>query len=321
MEDSYTSEVLLSGDQINSDGTVNCQLSEASCDLDGQILTAPQVLSLVEGQVQRLVEDEVTKQLASSPIPDRNSSSANEASDSAKPPEATDSAGLAQQTQQTLDELNSLLSTTHLSLDTLAVTGNTNLAQTQVAGTFSQDGTLIIDYGKQINVLGSTLYLQNDPLAGCSAFSDPVSKNSNETGSSCASGILVNIGTGKVTIDNQGNLVTSGKLTASSVQTKKLVVYTDEGSAKTVGTSSISSGSSSRKILTAALEPSAKILITPRTPTGGKTIYISESVDFESFTVSLENGPATGEIRFDWLIVNTASNTSEVENSYTSEVD
>ena len=320
VENSYTSEVSLAGDQIDESGVFI-----ESQNYDGQILTA--------AQIRMLVEDEVGRQLAlyssqvagsSSQVEGQSETTSeveNTSTSEVSTPEATDSAGLAQQTQQTLDELDSLLTTTHLSLDTLSVIGNTNLASTQIAGTFSQDGTLIIDYGKQINVLGSTLYLQNDPLAGCSAFSDPVSKNSNETGSSCANGILVNIGASKVTIDNQGNLVTSGKLTASSVQTKKLIVYTDEGSAQTVGTSAISSGSSNQRILTAALEPKAKILITPRTPTGGRTIYISGSVDFEGFTVSLENGPATGEIKFDWLIVNTASNTSEVENPYTSEVD
>ena len=295
VENSYTSEVSLADNQINSDGTLNEKYQK-------QILTAE--------QIQRLVTAEVSRQLASSPIPDRDSSLV-------KPPEATDSAGLAQQTQQTLDELDELLSTSNLQLDTLAVTGNTNLAQTQVAGTFSQDGTLIIDYGKQINVLGLTLYLQNDPLAGCSAFSDsafsdPVSKNSNETGSSCANGVLVDIGGGKLTVDKNGNLVTGGQLAAGSLKTKEIIVHTDEGSAQTVGSASIASGSAQTTISTRALKPNAKVIITLTSPSQGKVIFVSEKNEFEGFTVSVENGPPSSTITFDWLIINTTENSNSI---------
>jgi hypothetical protein len=257
-----------------------------------------------------MVTAEVSRQLASSPIPDRNSSLVNEASDSAQL--ATATSDVADQTQQTLDELDELLSTSNLQLDTLAVTGNTNLAQTQVAGTFSQDGTLIIDYGKQINVLGSTLYLQNDPLAGCSAFSDPVSENPNETGSFCANGVLVDIGNGKITIDNLGNLTTRGQLAADSLKTKEIIVYTDEGSAQTVGSAQIPQNEQQVTIVTQALKPNAKVIITLTSPTHGKTIYVSQKIEFEGFTVAIENGQAESNISFDWLIINTTESSNNI---------
>src|SRR3990167_4973538 len=109
--------------------------------------------------------------------------------------EASGSAAVAFANQKALDNLNALLAGTNASLDTLHVTRNTNLAQTQVAGNFSQDGTFIIDYGRQLNVLGSALYLQNDSLAGNLDCHPELDSGS----SSC--GILLDIGGGKATLD------------------------------------------------------------------------------------------------------------------------
>jgi len=245
--------------------------------LDGQILTADQIRKLLAYDTESKFEDIQTQidtlsSQISSPILESS--------------EATDSAAIADKTQDNLDELDSLLASTDLALDTLIVSGSTQLASTQVAGTFSQDGTFIIDLGKQINVLGSTLYLQNDTLAG-----DEL-------------GILVDIGAGKATLDNQGNLRLEGTLKASNVETNQLTIDVSEENSQTVGTASINSGTNEITIFTTALQPNAKVLITPLGPTGGKSVYVSEKVEFEGFTVSLEGDPAANNISFDWLIVN-----------------
>ena len=360
-----TSDQLLTDSLANPDGTLKEEYKD-------QLLTASQILSLVESrilslvesQIQKLVEAEVKNRMdefiasfeepnqsvntepisnqygsqpesgnrIDSPVP-QTTTSQGAGSDSSEVnsvtqgqaldqgdteqkglalsgggPESTNSAQLAEdksdlsqatselasQSQQTLDELDQLLATTNLSLSTLTVTGPARLATTQVAGTFSQDGTFIIDYGKQINVLGSTLYLQNDPLAGCP-----------DTGSGCASGTLVDIGGGKATIDNQGNLKLKGTLTASNVETKQLTIDVSDENSQTAGTASIDSGTNEVTIFTTALQPSARVLVTPLVPTRGRTVYVSEKIEFEGFTVSIENGPTTNPIEFDWLIINT----------------
>ena len=194
--------------------------------------------------------------------------------------------------------MKSRLQTTNYKLQTLTVTGNSQLAQTQVAGTLSQDGTLIIDYGKQINALASTLYLQNDSLAGCP--NDPVSEY-NETGSSCLNGILLDIGDGKFTFDDRGNIVASGNIEA------KGLVLSQSTSNSSVGSSQIPAGTSSITIETSALKPDAKVLVTATGPTGGKSLFLASKQDYENFTVSIENGPAPQNINFDWLVINTIS--------------
>ncbi|MCR4307149.1 MAG: hypothetical protein NUV80_01155, partial [Candidatus Berkelbacteria bacterium] len=276
---------ILNSQLTNPDGTLKD-------DLKGQILTAE--------QIQRLVQDEVTRQLgirsgshpdqgetlnvpdgsqADSPVPESTESAS---------PEATESASLAQQNNEVLDKLNELLATTDLSINTLSVTGNTQLAQTQVAGTLSQDGTLIIDYGRQINVLGTTLFLQNDSLAG------------DQTSS-----VLVDIGSGKAVFDKLGNLKLDGELTANNINTKRLTINTSDEFAKTVGSGSIKPGQSSTTVFTTSVDPNAKILVTATSPLGQRSLFVATKSDYEGFTVTLSGESATSNINFDWLIVNT----------------
>lgn len=243
----------------------------------------------------------------STPVPTNavlgESTASAQASSSATPEASTaaaiqQGAQIAAETDATLNKLTELLNTKYLILDTLSITGTSNLAQTQVAGTFSQDGTFVIDYGKQLNVLGNTLFVQNDVFAG-----------NNQ-------GILVDIGAGAVTIDKQGNIRTQGELSSSKLTTKELVIDTSDVNAKTVGSATIGSGQQSITIFTTAIKPNAKVLLTPTGPTGGKALYVATKSDFEGFTVTIDGGTSKGNISFDWLIVNTkqlSSNTTSNE--------
>jgi len=258
---------------------------------------------LTSGQLQSLIEQEVDRQLAvrlksdiynppsniQTPTPQSESTSSAALASSGEL--STDQ--LSQQTDETLSKLDELLATKDLTLSTLTLGGQANLAATQVAGTFSQDGTLIIDYGRQINVLAGTLYLQNDSLAGLQSTNYALPTT------------LLDVGDGAAVFDKQGNLRIAGTLTAEKVETKQLVVNTDEGSAKTVGSAQLANGQRQITIFTSAVRPEAKILITPTTPTQGRTLYIAQKSDFEGFTVALDGSAAASTIRFDWLIINT----------------
>ncbi|KKU95326.1 MAG: Hemagluttinin family protein [Candidatus Gottesmanbacteria bacterium GW2011_GWA1_48_13] len=268
---------------------------------------------LTADQIRQLITDEVARQLDIIPttgyrLPTTDSIDSPIATDSALLAEATNSARLADETQNTLDELNELLATTNLQLDTLTVTGNSQLAQTQVAGTFSQDGTLVIDYGRQINVLGSTLYLQNDGLAGSPDCHSGLSRIDSEVAGAPQNdtcGILVDIGAGTVTIDREGNLKITGTLTANNVKTKELTIDTSDENAKTIGEAKIASGQSQVTIFTTAIKPDAKIFITPTSSVQGRSLYVAAKSEFEGFTVRIDSGSAQGAITFDWFIVNS----------------
>ncbi len=287
----------------------NIQLAELPIDqlgrlirngkMDGQILTAEQIVALID---QRVEERLSGLQAAENKPATPEASSSSALADSA---EASNSAQLAQENNKALDELNKLLSTTNLSLDTLTLTGNARLAQTQVAGTFSQDGTLIIDYGRQINVLGSTLYLQNDGLAGGCDQQDQQGETLGSTQGLSLCGLLVDIGSGKAIFDRDGNLKILGSLEAKNVEVEEVTINIKEAGTSTVGSTSIEPGTTRLTIATTAIRPGAKVLITPTGPTSGKVIYVSTKNDFEGFTVAVENGPARNRIDFDWLIINS----------------
>jgi len=276
----------------NTDGTLKDLYKD-------QVLTAQQVDRLVTEKVAIKLEDlkdhgqliPTTCAVIASTSTSLSVNSAKQSQDqiatsSSTPRNDNCSQQVADQNQKALDNLNALLVGTNATVETLKVTGNTNLAQTQVAGTFSQDGTFIIDYGKQLNVLGSALYLQNDAFAGDE------------------NGILLDVGGGKVTLDKLGNLVLVGTITAKNIETKQITVNTSTSS-PTVGSAAIASGLQSITINTSAVKPGVKILVTATTPTGGKSLYVSGKTDFSGFTVTLDGGYAENNITFDWLIIST----------------
>jgi hypothetical protein len=86
----------------------------------------------------------------------------------------------------------------------VSILGVTTLAQTIVSGPLTQDGTLIVDNGNSINVLGGTLYLQDQ-------------------------GGGLDLLAGKVTIDPLGNTVFEGNLTVKATLFAGLVKPLDGG--------------------------------------------------------------------------------------------
>ncbi|OGD88073.1 hypothetical protein A3D04_04975 [Candidatus Curtissbacteria bacterium RIFCSPHIGHO2_02_FULL_40_16b] len=333
--------ILLADNQINPDGTLDGLPSDLSAEdlskaealaQEGQILTAEQIQRLVQYEVDKRVGEILATSQQTEAQGQTLSQAENEQEGlalSGGGTEATNSAQLAEdksdlsqaasdvaeETQQTLDELNQLLATSNLQLDTLTVTGPARLATTQVAGTFSQDGTFIIDYGKQINVLGSTLFFQNDPLAGCPNSSRDPLDNQGDPLFNCQDGILVDIGGGKFTFDKSGNLNVENTLVARSIQAEDIIINTADESSKLAGKSLIPSGQSQITILTTAVKPDAIVLITPVGQTYGQTLYIYSVQDFEGFTVAIENGPAQNDINFNWLIINSQKLTQNTKNT------
>ncbi|MEK7581360.1 MAG: hypothetical protein AAB512_03685 [Patescibacteria group bacterium] len=305
-------------DSTNSDGTLASNKQQATSNK----LTEAEIEELVRSEVKRQVGELLassqiqgasTSTGVDSPIPtstdntnltdntDFTDSPTHRFTDSpGSTPSAESSASasiasgaqIAKETDDTLAKLSELLSTVDLKLSTLTVTSDSQLAQTQVAGTFSQDGTFIIDYGRQINVLGNTLFLQNDAFAGNCELSTV----------NCQ---LLDVGNSKLTFDKGGNLTITGTLVANNVQTKEITVDTTDENAKSAGTATLAIGKNQVTIFTTLVKPNAKILITPTTPTGGKQLYVATKSEFEGFTVALDGTYAANKIEFDWLIVNT----------------
>ncbi|MDO8715891.1 MAG: hypothetical protein Q7J73_03665 [Dehalococcoidales bacterium] len=282
---------LIAQNITNADGTLSAQYK-------GQILSSE--------QIQKLVREEVARQVAVLGFTSSVTASASAAvstqiaTSSATPRnDATDSAALADQTNQTLTDLNKLLATTNLKLDTLTVIGNSMLAATQVAGTLSQDGTLIIDLGKQINVLGNTLFLQNDSLAGdinchpgvatTTIGSDSIASLQNDR---C--GVLVDIGAGKVTIDKDGNVKIAGDITANSLTL---------AASKTAGSGKVLAGQGTVVVQTPAVDTNSKVIVTFTSDYVPATRYaVVEKSIGSGFRVSLD-APVAADSSFDWIII------------------
>ena len=153
------------------------------------------------------------------------------------------------------------------------------------------------------------MYLQNDSLAGCPEKGLSLSVSQGQ--SLCKKGLLVDIGTGAVTIDKEGNLKITGTLTAQNVKTKELTIDTSDENAKSVGSSQIPANQKQVTIFTTALKPDAKIFITPTSPLQGLTLYISAKSEFEGFTVKVDGGTISATVTFDWFIVNADNQVSQ----------
>ena len=107
----------------------------------------------------------------------------------------------------------------------------------------------------------------------------------------------INILSGKVTIDTQGNIKSQGEITA-----KKINIDTAEPDAASLGSGTLPAGESSVTILTASVTGRSRIMVTPTTKTGNQVLIVSNKSAGSGFTVTIE-GTYTQDIKFDWLIV------------------
>ena len=163
--------------------------------------------------------------------------------------------------------------------------GTTSLGNTTLAGDLTVDGTLSIENGSEINVIG-TLYLQKSIFAQA-----------------------LDIFNGKVTIDNEGNIETQGEVLASEIKTNKLTITTPSQAspsaalAATIGTATLPASQTKVTVETIEASSSAKVFITPTTPTD-KVLSVTNIKGGKSFDVSILS-PSIVDIIFNWWIVRT----------------
>lgn len=166
------------------------------------------------------------------------------------------------------------LSTSSAALSgTLTVLGRTLLSDLGVTGSISS-GLLSIKgidtalSATTINTLSGDLYLQNNLLGG------------------------INILSGKVTIDRDGNL-----------KAQKLTIENSAPESKTLGNGVLPAGNNSVTIPTTAVSPNSKIFVTPGSDTD-KPLIVKNRVEGVSFDVTLTSS-YNSDISFDWWIVDS----------------
>lgn len=109
---------------------------------------------------------------------------------------------------------------------------------------------------------------------------------------------------GLVIIDTEGNVVISGILRVQTVETDRIIITTGAAD-QTIGSATISAGLTQVTIDTTGVTLGSKILLSPTTQMGGKSLYVSTKLAGESFTVTLDGGPTLTDIKFDWFILGT----------------
>ena len=126
--------------------------------------------------------------------------------------------------------------------------------------------------GASINTVGD-LNLQNNQLGG------------------------INILSGKVTIDTQGNIKTAGEVIA-----KKINIDTSASNSPSLGSGTLLAGETSITISTTAVTNKSKIFVTATSKTGGQELAVTKKAEGTGFTVEIET-QYIKDIRFDWFII------------------
>jgi len=169
--------------------------------------------------------------------------------------------------------------------DNFKVFGFSTFGKTSIAGDVNIDGSLSIEHGSELNVIG-TLFIQKSPLAS-----------------------KVDIFNGKIAVDSSGNITTSGEVTASKVKTNSLTIFnapvasSSATLAATIGSGVINANSTTVTIQAASVRQNSKIFITPTTTTD-KVLSVINIKDGQSFDISLLN-PVSQDIKFSWWIIGT----------------
>ncbi|OGK51563.1 hypothetical protein A2966_05190 [Candidatus Roizmanbacteria bacterium RIFCSPLOWO2_01_FULL_41_22] len=321
---SASAQLTNTGDQLalNSDpnytspGPSTTTSSNTFYDLGGKIASIEERLAALE----TVMVNSNTGILANSLINDASSSASESsqlADQSTSQPDATDSAILASDTNEqpiTNNDLNltppdillnasgsaiianlevtseatfsGMLTAYKLDVqDSLRVFGEAILPATTIAGQLVVDGTLSIENGSEINVIG-TLYLQKSSLAD-----------------------KLDIFNGKVTIDNEGNLISQGTITAQEIKTNKLTISSQPIAsssatlATSIGSDTISANETKTTIISSEVSDSSKVFITTTTNTD-KVLSVTNIKNEESFDVEILT-PSLVDINFNWWIVQT----------------
>lgn len=198
----------------------------------------------------------------------------------------------------TTKSITNLLENADLVLNNLTVFSTTSLRNTYISGLFTQGNTFTINNGKEINVIGvpsdmntGILYLQDSPLANG-----------------------VDIFSGKVIIDKNGNAYFAGTITSpTSISTpdiisNKLHITTESIAtpsatvAPSLGTGTIPASQTAITINTSQVTDNSEIFITPTTATGDHILVVSNQISGKGFTVSIAK-PFSSDIKFNWWIV------------------
>ncbi|MBI2032008.1 MAG: hypothetical protein HYT08_05355, partial [Candidatus Levybacteria bacterium] len=107
----------------------------------------------------------------------------------------------------------------------------------------------------------------------------------------------INILSGKVTIDTNGNIKTEGEITA-----KKVNIDTTASNAASLGSGTLLAGDTSVVVDTAAVTNKSRIFVTATSLTGGQPLVVTNKAAGSGFTVEIERRYSR-DIKFDWWIV------------------
>jgi hypothetical protein len=178
--------------------------------------------------------------------------------------------GLSTEDATVSGTLNVLSRTT---LSDVGITGNLTMGLLNINGMDETLGTP----SASINTVGGLLKLQPLGLAG------------------------IDILNGKITIDTNGNLVTTGNITAKTIHADKYEA-TDKGDNASVGEATIPAGQTSITVNTTAVTDTSKIFVTLKTLTD-VTLVVTDQKNNTSFTVQLTH-PTNQDVKFNWWTVN-----------------
>lgn len=177
--------------------------------------------------------------------------------------------------------------------DSLLVLGTTSLTDLYVGNQISVDNNLTLG-SSSINTIGTDLELQPLKQGGISMFS------------------------GVVKIDTDGNITTTGNITAQNITAQgvlsaktvniikdnfKDLSSTESAASASAATSFITAGKTIRKIYSPLIKSDSLIYITPIGDTDNQVLFISDQKENSYFTVSIKD-PVQQDIKFNFLIVN-----------------
>jgi hypothetical protein len=155
----------------------------------------------------------------------------------------------------------------------LQVAGRSILNDVGITGSLTTGVISVDGLEGTINTLGGDLKLQTLGLNG------------------------IDILDGKVTIDTQGNIATTGIITS-----KKIQIDTQDTSSPSLGSGTITAGETTITIPTTTVTTTSKIFVTATAKTGEQSLIVTHKNPGVGFDITIET-PHTTDITFDWFII------------------